>query len=85
MSLRVELDSLPESVRRCIQAGETVEVASHGAVVARVEPGIAEHDRWLQFLAERRGDPQLDYDAFLRDLAAVRETLNQPLDERRWA
>jgi len=85
VSLRVELGSLPEDVRRSIAASEPVEVADHGAVVARVEPERAETDCWRRFLNSRRDDPPLDYDAFLLDLAAIRQSLNQPLDEARWA
>ncbi len=86
MTLRIDISSLGDDVRRSLAAGEVVDVTDGSAVVGRLAPcESAPPKTWAAFLEARRSDPPLDYDDFLRDLAEIRADLNKPVDESRWA
>lgn len=80
MTVRVELEALPESVRQALSRGDDVEVSDRGRRVARLTPAREDTD-WAAFWKARAGAPPLDYDDFLRDIEETREALNAPMTD----
>ena len=80
MTLRIDVKELGEEVCASLERGEAVEIERDGKVVAKIEPpkgGL------LAFLEARKGQEPMDED-WERDLAKVREWMNQPVELDEW-
>lgn len=72
MSLRIDVASLPEDVRRSLESGEAVEVERDGKVVAVIRSGERRPGRalWAALAAMEPLD-----DEFERDIASLDEVV----------
>jgi hypothetical protein len=80
VTIRVNVDELPDEVVAALNRGDSVEFEREGEVVGTMTPSLAGSTDWARFLEVRRSDPPLDYEAFLKDLDVVRQELNTPVE-----
>jgi hypothetical protein len=85
MSLRIDINELPEDLRLALAAGDTMEFESDGELLARAERCFGPvRISWEEYFALRRSDPALDLDEFERDLRRFRGHMNRPMEPSPW-
>jgi hypothetical protein len=84
VSLRIDIDRLPEEVRHALAAGETVEFERDGEIVARSERCERPRITWEEYFERRAADPLLDIDDFEADLRRFRADMNRPAERSPW-
>lgn len=84
MNARIDISALGDEARRLLKRGEPVDIEHDGALVARIEPCRPAAESGLEaFVRRRRNRTPVD-DRFEDDLAAIRDTANQPLEPSPW-
>ena len=84
MSVRIDIEKLPEEVRRALAAGETVEFEHAGEILARAERCERPRITWEEYFERRKADPLLDIDEFEADLRRFRADMNRPAEPSPW-
>ena len=79
MAVRLPADSLSPEALRALSEGDVVEFERDGELIGTMAPCKAPFT-WERYFEQRRTDPPLDYDDFLKDLAMIREELNTPIE-----
>ena len=68
MTLRIDISSLPEPIRRSLLVGEAVEIEGDGRVLGVLRPETLSPGTVAAFVERRRASPPLDADAFESDI-----------------